>query len=238
VTFEAFIESGNTEVAEHDDFGLLTTIRRGEAPILARYEGAYAATTMTVMGNREGFTWKQPETWNEIDKLVAKKWERMKIEPSGLCSDAEFIRRVYLDLIGLPPKIAQVKAFLADKRPTRVKREELIDKLIGSEDYIEYWTNKWADLLQVNRKFLGPQGAKGFRDWIRKEIAENRPYDVFARSILEAEGSNKDNPAASYFKVLRNPQDTMENVSADSLAFVGNLVWRALPHIEQKFYAP
>ncbi|MCB1089614.1 MAG: hypothetical protein KDM63_21420, partial [Verrucomicrobiae bacterium] len=82
VTQEAFIESGNSEVAEHDDFGLITTIRRGEAPILARYEGAYAATTMTVMGDREGFTWQQPETWGPIDKLVASKWERMKILPS------------------------------------------------------------------------------------------------------------------------------------------------------------
>ena len=75
VTHESYIESGNTEVAQHDDFGLMSTIRRGEAPILARYEGSYASTTLTVMGDRKGFTWEEPEIWGEIDKLVAAKTE-------------------------------------------------------------------------------------------------------------------------------------------------------------------
>ena len=81
----------------------MTALRRGEAPILARYEGAYAATTLTVMGDRTGFAWEQPPTYGRIDELVAAKWQRMKIQPSGLCTDAEFLRRVYLDLTGLPP---------------------------------------------------------------------------------------------------------------------------------------
>ena len=83
MTREAFIVSGNTEVAVTNRWGLMTAVRRGEAPILARYEGAYIATTLTVMGNRDGFEWKEPETWSEVDRLVAQKWERMKIEPSG-----------------------------------------------------------------------------------------------------------------------------------------------------------
>ncbi|MEZ5432242.1 MAG: DUF1549 domain-containing protein [Verrucomicrobiales bacterium] len=153
VSREAYIESGNAEVAEHDDFGLITTVRRGEAPILARYEGAYAATTLTVMGNREGFTWKEPEAWTEIDKLVASKWQRMKIAPSELCSDTEFIRRIHLDLTGLPPTPEAVTAFLADSRPTRQKRDAVIDQLVGSPAYVENWTNKWADMLQVTASF-------------------------------------------------------------------------------------
>ena len=88
-----------------------------------------------------------------------QKWERMKIAPSGVCTDAEFIRRVYLDLTGLPPTSDQVQAFMADERETRVKRDELIDQLIGSPEYVVYWTNKWADLLQVNSKYLGKPGA-------------------------------------------------------------------------------
>src|SRR4029079_15227472 len=102
VTAEAFIESGNADVATIES-GLITTLRRGEAPVLARYEGNYAATTVTVMGDRTGFVWKEPESWSKIDELVAAKWKRMKIAPSELCSDLEFIRRVYLDLTGLPP---------------------------------------------------------------------------------------------------------------------------------------
>src|SRR5690606_3725859 len=121
---------GNPDIAAHDDFGLLRTARRGEAPILARYEGAYAATTLTVMGDREGFTWAEPETWGEIDRLVAEKWQRMKIAPSELCSDEEFVRRVHLDLTGLPPTAEKTRAFVADKRPTREKRDALIDALL------------------------------------------------------------------------------------------------------------
>lgn len=213
VTREAFVESGNTEVATADRMSVLTAIRRGEAPALARYEGAYAAVTLTVMGDRSGFAWQLPEIWGKIDELAAAKWQRMKILPSGLCSDADFVRRVYLDLTGVPPTADDVRAFLADQRDTRTKRSELIDRLIGSEDYVEYWTNKWADLLQVNRKFLGPEGAAAFRQWIRNEVAANTPYDQFAAKILTASGSNKDNPAASYFKVLRDPLNTMENTT-------------------------
>ena len=213
VTTEAFIESGNTDVADTEVGGLVTTKRRGEAPILARYEGRYDATTLTAMGDRSGFVWEAPESWNFIDGHVASKLERMKIRSSGLCSDAEFIRRLYLDLTGLPPTAEDVKAFIADARDAREKRNELIDKLIGTDDFVDHWTNKWADLLQVNRKFLAPEGAKAFRDWIRNEIASNTPYNEFARKVLTAEGSNKDNPAASYYKILRAPAETMENTT-------------------------
>ena len=214
VTQEAFVESGNGDVAAvvaGSASGLVKTLRRGEAPVLARYEGAYAATTLTVMGDRSGFVLEKPETWSRIDELVAAKWERMKINPSGLCSDADFLRRVYLDLTGLPPSAEQVRAFLADTAPIREKREAVIEKLIGSPEFVEHWTNKWADLLQVNSKFLGGQGVTGFREWIKKEIAANTPYDVFVRKIVTASGSNKENPPASYWKILREPAEAMEN---------------------------
>lgn len=211
VTAESFLESGNTDVAESSATGLVTTLRRGEAPVLARYEGCYAATTVTVMGDRTGFEWKQPESWGTIDELAAAKWQRMKIQPSELADDATFLRRVTLDLTGLPPTPEEVRAFLADERPTQEKRNAVIERLIGSEPFVAYWTNKWADLLAVNRKFLGPEGARIYRDWIRENVEKNRPYDEFVRDIVTATGSNKENPPASYFKVLRDPLATMEN---------------------------
>ncbi len=213
VTAEAFIDSGNVDVATAEKGGIVTTLRRGEAPILARYEGNYAATIVTVMGNRSGFEWREPEKWNKIDDFVAAKWKRMKIAPSGLCSDDAFLRRVTLDLTGLPPTAEDVRAFLADQRPTRVKRDALIDRLIGNPDYVDHWSNKWADLLQVNRKFLGEDGARLFRDWIRHEVDANTPYDQFVRKVLTASGSNRENPAASYYKVLRTPTEAMENTT-------------------------
>ncbi|MEZ0388426.1 MAG: DUF1549 domain-containing protein [Verrucomicrobium sp.] len=213
VTAEAFIESGNTEVAESDKQGLVTTLRRGEAPMLARFEGAYAATTITVMGDRTGFAWAQPPTYNKIDEYVASKWQRMKILPSEVCSDTDFLRRVYLDLTGLPPSADEVRAFVADATESRAKREQLVDKLIGSPSFVDQWANKWADMLQVNSKFLGEEGAKMFREWIRDQVASNLPYDKFVYSILTASGSNKEHPAASYYKILRTPEETMENTT-------------------------
>ena len=213
VTAEAFLESGNTEVLETDKKGLGTTVRRGEAPVLARYEGNYAATTVTVMGDRTGFTWKEPEKWNKIDEFVAAKWQRMKIEPSGVCDDATFIRRLTIDLTGLPPTVEDVRAFLADKTETRTKRNALIDKLIGSDSFVDHWSNKWSDMLQVNSKFLGTEGATALRAWIRDQVKHNTPYDRFAYRIMTATGSNKDNPAASYFKTLRDADAIMENTT-------------------------
>ncbi len=213
VTAEAFLESGNGDVIEADKKGLMTSLRRGEAPILARFEGSYAATTITVMGDRSGFAWKEPEKWNKIDELVAQKWQRMKIEPSGLCSDEDFLRRIHLDLTGLPPKPEDVTAFLADKRDTRTKRSAVIDQLIGNPDFVEHWANKWADMLQVNSKFLGTEGAGGLRAWIKQQVADNTPYDRFAYRIVTATGSNKVNPAAAYFKTVRTPEELVENTT-------------------------
>lgn len=213
VTAESFIETSNQDIVKTDDKGLATTLRRGEAALLARFEGAYDATTLTVMGDRTGFVWQQPETWTTVDELAAEKWKRMKILPSGIAGDAEFLRRIHLDLTGLPPTAADVKKFLADKRPIRTKRNEVIGKLIGNDDFVDHWANKWADLLQVNRKFLGAEGAKLFRQWIHKEVKDNAPYDQFVSKILTAKGSNKANPPASYYKILRTPQDLMENTT-------------------------
>jgi len=213
VTAEAFVETGNADVAILETGGLITTLRRGEAPVLARYEGNYAATTVTVMGDRSGFVWKEPPAWGKIDELVAAKWKRMKIEPSELCTDLEFIRRVYLDLTGLPPSPEEIRSFLDDSRETKVKRSAVIDRLIGSPEYVDFWANKWADLLQCNSKFLGNEGAELFRSWIRHEVEKNTPYDQFAREILTATGSNRENPAASYWKIVRTPTEAMENTT-------------------------
>ena len=218
VTAEAFIESSNTEIATTDRQGTVTAVRRGEANVMVRYEGSYAAATLVVMGDRRGFTWKETPEYNYIDTLVYEKLRQVKVRASDVCTDAEFIRRIYLDLTGLPPAPEQVRAFIEDQRPERQKRDDLVDRLVGSPEFIEHWTNKWADLLQVNRKFLGEQGAAAFRKYIRAAVADNKPYDKFVYEILTASGSNLDNPAASYYKILRDPEAVMENTTQLFLA--------------------
>lgn len=218
VSGEAFVESGNIEVIEADKHGLLTMLRRGEAPVLVRYEGSYAATTLTVMGDRSGFAWQQRPVYNYVDELADAKLRRVKTLPSELCSDDEFIRRVYIDLTGLPPSADDVRAFLADERDSRAKRDALVDRLVGSPEFVEHWTNKWADLLQVNRKYLGEEGAVAYRNWIRGAVAANMPYDQFVHTVLTASGSNLENPPASYFKIHRTPAEVMENTTQLFLA--------------------
>ena len=218
VSAEAFIDSSNTEVVTVDKTGLASTVRRGEATLLVRYEGAYAAAGVVVMGDRTGFEWVQRPVNNYIDELVDAKLKRMKIVASDLCTDEEFVRRLHIDLTGLPPTSADVRAFLADARPSKEKRDILVDKLIGSEQFIDQWTNKWGDLLQVNRKFLGDAGAAALRKWIKEQVANNTPYDQFAYQLLTASGSNVDTPPASYYKVLREADAVMENTTQLFLA--------------------
>ncbi len=213
VSAEAFILSSNTEVATVDAQGLVTAVRRGESALLARYEGNYAAAGLISMGDRTGFAWNNPPEFNWIDKLVYDKLQSVKVLPADLSGDSDFIRRIHLDLTGLPPEPEAVRAFLNDPRPTKVKRDELVDKLVGSPDFVDHWTNKWADLLQVNRKFLGVQGAEAFRGYIKNAITKNVPYDQFCYQLLTGTGSNMDNPAAAYFKILREPDVAMENTT-------------------------
>ncbi len=213
VTVESFVESSSTEIATVDADKIITAVRRGETAALVRYEGHYASAQLFVMGNREGFEWKETPTYNRVDDLVYAKLQRIKSLPSDVCTDAEFMRRVYLDLVGLPPTSKDVRIFLADARDSRVKREELVDRLIGSSEFVEFWTNKWSDLLQVNSKFLGRPGARVFRDWIRGAVASNMPYDRFVYEILNSTGSTLKNPPTAYYKVLREPDEAMENTT-------------------------
>ena len=165
--------------------------------MLVRYEGAYAATRLTVMGDRSGFSWKEPEHYNYIDTHVYAKLQQVKVLPSDVCTDESFIRRVFIDLTGLPPTTDQIRSFLGNEQPSRQKRSVLIDSLIGSKEYVEHWTNKWADLLQVNRKFLGEEGSMALRNWIKHSIVTNKPYDQMAHEVLTASGSTIDNPPAA-----------------------------------------
>jgi hypothetical protein len=213
VTRDAHFSVSNTEVSQVDKDGRVKGLRRGEAAILVRYEGIYGTKLLTIMGDRSGYEWKPVAENNFIDPLVNAKLRRVKALPSEVCTDAEFIRRVSLDLTGLPPKVDRVRAFLTDTNSSMAKREKLIDELIGSPDYVKFWANKWADLLQCNSEQLGQKGVWVYRQWIEKRIAENMPYDKFVRSLLLAEGSAYQNPAVNYFRVLKEPGKITEDVS-------------------------
>ena len=218
VTSEAFIEPSDIEILSIDKGGLVTSLRRGEAAVLARYEGAYAATPIYIMGDRTGYAWRGVAAYNHIDSFVYKKQRQVKVLPASVCTDAEFVRRVHLDLTGLPPTVDQVNAFLADERDQRIKRDELVDQLVGNPDFVDHWTNKWSDMLQVNAKVLGNGGANDLRKWIRHALDTNMPYNKFVYDVLTATGSTRENPPTAYYKTLRDPAGTMENTTQLFLA--------------------
>ena len=177
-------------------------VRRGEVAVLIRYEGNYAVKYFSVLGERPGYAWTPVPAWNFIDTHVYNKLQKVKLLPSPLADDATFIRRVYLDLIGMQPTPEEVKAFLADPMETRLKRAALVDELLERPEYVDRWAYKWADLLQCNRKYLGDKGVWSFRNWIRQQVSENRPIDQFVKDLITASGSTYENPPAHFSRLL------------------------------------
>src|SRR3954452_7126064 len=212
VTRDAVLSSSNEEVAKIAQ-ARITAIRRGEAAVLVRYEGTYAGVSILVMGDRAGFAWQPMPEYNYIDSFINHKLQKQKILPSDECTDAEFLRRVYLDLTGIVPTSEQSRAFLEDSTPSKEKRQKLVDRLMGSRDYVAFWSNKWADLLQCNAKTLGDQAVWSSREWIRESIATKKPYDQFVRQLITAQGSSLTNPSVNYYRTLKETGKMTEDIS-------------------------
>lgn len=213
VTRDAAFETSNFEVATVSKTGLITAVQRGEAAALVRYEGNYAAAPISILGNRDGYEWSPQPELNFIDGLVNNKLQRMKILPSAAANDAEFLRRVTLDIVGVPPSIEEVNAFVNDPTEPQAKRAAKIEQLLAGSGYVEHWTLKWSDLLLNRRKTVTERGVWAFRNWIRQAIATNKPYDQFASELITANGNTFENPAANYFRIAREPKLVMENMT-------------------------
>ena len=213
VTKEATIESNVPDVAKVDTQAKVSGERTGEATMLVRYQGKYGTIPVTILNPKPGFVWKALPQHNYIDTHIDAKLQKLKIQPSGLTDDATFLRRVTLDLTGQLPTPDEVRGFLADTTPTKLKRSKWIDKLIARPSYTDYWTIKWGDLLQSSRKYLGEKGTFAFREWIRDSIATNKPYDKMARELLTSRGSSYEDPAGNYFRATREPKPTMEKTT-------------------------
>ncbi len=214
VTTEATIESNTPDVARIDTAKATVAGERiGEATLLLRYEGKYATIPVTVLNPKAGFAWKPLPQHNFIDQLIDAKLQRMKIQPSPAVDDAAFLRRASLDLTGKLPTPDEVRAFLADATPSKLKRTKMIDQLIARPAYLDQWTMKWGDLLQSSRKFLGEKGTYGFREWIRESLAANKPYDAWVRELITSSGSSYEAPQANFYRTTRDAKATMEKTT-------------------------
>lgn len=213
VSTMAVLESNSTSTAKIEDGARVHGERIGEAAIMVRYEGKFTTVPLTVLNPAPGFAWKKLPQNNFIDRHIDAKLKRLKIQPSGLASDAVFLRRVHIDLTGIPPTPEQTASFLGDPDSTKAKRTRVINELLGSPAYVDHWSLKWGDLLQSNRKHLGEKGMWAFRQWIRDAIASNQPYDDFVRELLTSVGSTFQSPAANYFRVNDDPKLAMETTT-------------------------
>jgi hypothetical protein len=210
VTAEAGFDSNAGTIAGVDGRGLVTAgDKPGEAAILVRYMGQVTVCRVTLP--RPGVKFPRPAETNFVDKHVWDKLERLGIPPSELADDAAFLRRVYLDTIGTLPTAAEASAFLADAAPN--KRAKLIDALLERPEYADFWALKWSDILKVDKDAVTPQGAVAMTRWVRRQIAENRPYDQFTRDIVTARGSTTADGPAAIYKSLGTPEVAARSIS-------------------------
>ncbi|MEX0713939.1 MAG: DUF1549 domain-containing protein [Pirellulales bacterium] len=211
ITQLAAFSSSDEAVATVDESGLVVGHDRGEAAILVRYLEKIETAYVMFLKDIEGFQWNDPPENNYIDRFVFEKLEQLQILPSELCSDEEFVRRVYLDVIGVLPTVAEVAAFLGDQDPN--KRARLIDALLERPEYADYWTLKWGDLLRLRNNKVTPAGVPKFHRWLTTALRDNVPYDQFARELLTADGSTFNNPPANYFRTAADTNDCTETTS-------------------------
>jgi hypothetical protein len=211
VTRLAVYSSNNDDVARVDELGMVTTRELGETAVVVRYERLFAVAGVVALKPVNGFTATPVPGDNLIDRHVVTKLNALQITPSELCDDAEYLRRVFIDLIGIQPKPEEVKAFLADPAPD--KRARVVDALLARPEFVDHWSLKWGDLMQNNRNRIGEPAMKAFHEWLRQAVAENRPLDEFARQLLTAGGDGMQSPPASYFALSNDAEHTVERVT-------------------------
>jgi hypothetical protein len=214
VTRSAQYQSNETEVATVAEAGRVEARQlAGQAAIMARYQGQVAVCRVTVpLGKRTGDAISFRPA-NFVDEHVLTQWRALGIEPSGPCSDAEFLRRAALDICGTMPAGDEVRAFVADADPE--KRARLIDRLLERPEYAAFFATKWAEILRNKREGNAQlqAGTHRFHDWIRESLAENLPYDAFARRILAASGTPATAPAVLWYRKLRSPDAFVDDTA-------------------------
>lgn len=162
-----------------------------------------------------------PASTSVIDELVLARLKQLRIQPATLASDAVFVHRVYLDVIGTLPTADEAQAFLADPDPA--KRAKLIDRLLDRDEFADYWAMKWSDLLRVKSEFpinLWPNAVQAYHHWIRSSIRDNMPYDRFVRELLTSSGSNFRVPQVNFYRAVQSRQP-QALASAVALTFMG-----------------
>ena len=160
-----------------------------------------------------------PAQWasrNIIDSAINTQLRQLNLVPSGPADDATFLRRSHLDATGALPSPEVVSAFLADSNPK--KRDNLIEELLKSKEFTDYWSYRWADLFLISGSHLRPAAVKTYAQWLRAQVEKNVPWDVLVREVITARGGSMEMGATNFYAVHQDPETMAENVSQ---AFMG-----------------
>lgn len=214
ITSLAVFLSNNDSSAAVSAAGLVTAAQRGEAFVMARF-ATFTEGSQVIVVPRE-MDYQRPASPGDhyIDRLVDEKLHKLRIVPSPLCSDAVFLRRASLDIVGVLPTPAEAERFGGDDAAD--KRERLIDELLGRKAFAEMWVMKWAELLQIRTNDGNQMSYKatlGYHNWLQERIASNVPFNEIVRELLGASGGTFVNPATNYYQIERDTLRVTENVA-------------------------
>lgn len=211
VTHLAQYEPNDPDLAEVSERGLVRTLDRvGDVAVMVRYHGQVAVFRASVPLGAPVDTLPEPRTF--VDRLVFERLKALGIPPSPLCDDATFLRRATIDICGRLPTAQEARDFLASTEPD--KRDRLVDRLVDSPEYADYFANKWSAVLRnrrVNQAYT--RGNYAFHDWIRRSLYQNKPYDQFVREILAASGEVGRNPPVAWFRAVATPEQQAEDAA-------------------------
>ncbi len=188
----------------------------GEVTVLVRFLNLQKPIRLAFIPSRNKVEISKKNTDSFIDQEIDSKLNKLRLQPSGLCDERTFVRRLYLDLVGVYPTQAEAQAFFDDKDPH--KREKLIDALIDREAFADHWALKWSDLLRNEEKVLDRKGVQAFHSWIRESIHNDRPLNEFSKEILSATGSTYLNPPTNFYRANRS---TVQRAESTAQVFLG-----------------
>lgn len=212
VTGLALFLSNNDNAAKIDGDGAVTAGERGEAFVMARFHTFTIGVPFITLPKGLQFAWTNPPESNYIDALVNAKLKKLRIEPSGVCDDSTFVRRVYLDIIGVLPTPDEYARFMVSTLPN--KRELLVDELLDRKEFAELWVLKWAELLQIrSSNQVSYKAMLLYYNWLQEKIARNVPTDVWVRELLGANGGTFKNPPTNYYQLETDVLKVTENVA-------------------------
>lgn len=211
VTRGALYEPNDKDMARTDETGHVKLFHQpGDVAVMVRYQAKVSTFRATIPLGAPVASLPAPK--NFIDELVFKKLRTIGMPPSELCDDVTFVRRVTIDIAGRLPSPEEARRFVASTNAA--KRDQLVDRLLASPDYADYFANKWSSLFR-NKRGDGShtRGTYAFHGWIRDSLAANKPFDQFVREILAASGDIAQNPPVAWYRQVREATTQLEDTA-------------------------